>query len=151
MNTLQQMRTWSATHHPRWLIIPRIGLGLLLFAKGIYFMRDSTILEQIIYGNSSVAENTTHWLPILIVWANLLCGFFLMIGLMTRLMALLQIPILLGAIFFISGYGSSSDVWLALLALLLSILFFIEGSGPLSLDAYFSRNREKGSQGRNLP
>jgi hypothetical protein len=44
-----------------------------------------------------------------------------------------------------------SELWLAILTLLLVIFFFIEGSGPVSLDAYFQRNRARGSQGRNLP
>src|ERR1700754_2911297 len=98
MNTMQQIKTWSATHHPRWLVFVRIALGLFLFAKGITFMHDTQSLERVIYGGQSLQENTTHYLPILICWANLLTGFFLMVGMMTRLVALIQIPILIGAI-----------------------------------------------------
>jgi len=155
MTTLQHIKAWSVTHHPRWLVIIRIGLGLLILAKGISFMRDTQILERLIYGGNSLAENNTHWLPILICWANLLTGFFLIIGLMTRLMALLQIPILIGAIIFVAsqkgGVFPESELGLAVLTLLLVIFFLIEGSGPLSLDSYFQRNRTRGSQGRNLP
>jgi putative oxidoreductase len=155
MSTLQQIRTWSATHHPRWLVIVRIALGLFLFARGINFMRDTQMLERMIYGGQSLHENATHYLPILICWANLLSGFLLMIGLMTRLVALLQIPILIGAIVFVTaqkgGYVPQSELWLAILTLLLLIFFLIEGSGPISLDAYFQGNRSGESQGRNLP
>jgi putative oxidoreductase len=155
MNTIQQIKTWSATHHPRWLVFVRIALGLFLFAKGITFMHDTQLLERIIYGGQSLQENATHYLPILICWANLLTGFFLMVGLATRLVAVIQIPILIGAIIFITaqkgGYMPQSELWLAILTLLLVIFFFIEGSGPVSLDAYFQRNRARGSQGRNLP
>ena len=155
MTTLQQIRTWSATHHPRWLVIVRIALGLFLFSKGINFMRDSQMLERLIYGGQSLSENTTHWLPIFITWINLLGGFLIMIGLMTRFMALIQIPILIGAIIFINGqkggFAPESELILAILTLLLVIFFLIEGSGPLSLDAYFQSNRNRGSQGRNLP
>jgi putative oxidoreductase len=74
---------------------------------------------------------------------------------MTRIVALLQIPILIGAIIFInaqlSGFAAQSELGLALLVLLLDILFLIEGSGPLSLDGYLSKNRERGSQGRVIP
>src|ERR1700753_3228824 len=103
MNTMQQIKTWSDTHHPRWLVIVRIGLGLFLMAKGINFMHNSTLLERLIYGGNYLAENQTHFLPILITWANLLGGFMIMIGLMTRLMALIQVPILIGAIIFINA------------------------------------------------
>ncbi|HXO74288.1 MAG TPA: DoxX family protein [Puia sp.] len=155
MNTIQQIKTWSATHHPRWLVFVRIALGLFLFAKGITFMHDTQLLERVIYGGQSQQENTTHYLPILICWANLLSGFFLMIGLVTRFVAVIQIPILVGAIIFISaqkgGYMPQSELWLAILTLLLVIFFFIEGSGPVSLDAYFKHNRSRESQGRNLP
>ena len=153
--TLQHIRSWSAAHHPRWLVILRIGLGLFLFAKGISFMRDTTMLSGLIYGNASLHENETHWLPILITWANLLSGFMLVVGLWTRFVALLQLPILIGAIIFINvqkgGFAPESELGLAILAFLLSLFFLIEGSGPLSLDAYFKKNRGYGSQGRDLP
>ena len=155
MSTLQQIRTWSATHHPRWLVIVRIALGLFLFSKGINFMRDSQMLERLIYGGQSLSENSTHWLPIFITWIHLLGGFLIMVGLMTRFMALIQIPILIGAIIFINGqrggFAPESELGLAILTLLLVIFFLIEGSGPISLDAYFQRNRSRNSQGRNLP
>ena len=155
MTTLQQLRNWSATHHPRWLVIVRIGLGLFLLAKGINFMRDSALLDRLLYGGTSMAENETHWLPLIITWANLLGGFMIIVGLWTRLVCLLQLPILIGAIIFINsqrgGFAPESELGLAILTLLLTIFFLIEGSGRLSLDAYFEKNRDSGSQGVRLP
>lgn len=154
MTTLQQIRTWSAAHHPRWLVIVRIGLGLILMAKGINFMHDSSLLNNLFYGNAEQAQNNTHWLPILITWANLLGGFMILIGMWTRLMCLLQVPILVGAIIFITRSGGISverEMGLAILALILTVFFLFEGSGPLSLDNYFERNQSKGSHGDNLP
>jgi uncharacterized membrane protein YphA (DoxX/SURF4 family) len=155
MTTLQQIRDWGATHHPRWLVIVRVGVGLFLFAKGITFMHNVTLLDRLLYGSESLAENQTHWLPILITWANLLTGTLLVIGLWTRLMALLQLPILIGAISFINsqrgGPVPGTELILAVLTLLLMIFFLIEGSGPLSCDAYFEKNRGRGSHGDNLP
>jgi hypothetical protein len=62
---------------------------------------------------------------------------------------------LIGAIVFINsqrgGFAAESELGLAILALLLLVLFIIEGSGPVSLDAYFAKNRDADSQGRNLP
>jgi uncharacterized membrane protein YphA (DoxX/SURF4 family) len=155
MTTLHQIRDWGTTHHPRWLVIVRVGLGLFLFAKGITFMHNTTLLDRLLYGSESLAENQMHWLPILITWANLLTGTLLIIGLWTRMMALLQLPILIGAIIFINaqrgGLAPESELVLAILTLLLVIFFLIEGSGPLSLDTYFEKNRGRDSQGRNIP
>jgi len=98
--------------------------------------------------------NSSGWLAIVITFANLLGGFMLIVGLMTRLVALLQIPILLGAIIFINaqkgGFAAESELGLAVVVLLLLVLFLIEGGGPLSMDGYFSKN--KGNvRGTNMP
>ena len=154
MSTLQHVRQWSAAHHPRWLVIPRMGLGLILLGKGINFMHDSTLLEELIYGNQRMATNTTHWLPILICWASILSGFMILVGLWTRLMCLLQVPILIGAIIDINyqkvGFQSGNEWLLALVALVLAVFFLVEGSGPLSLDGYLDRNR-RSATGTNMP
>jgi len=155
MTTLQQIRDWGTTHHPRWLVVVRVGLGLFLFAKGITFMHNATLVERLLYGSASLADDQTHWFPILITWANLLTGTLLIIGLWTRMIALLQLPILFGAIFFINsqrgGPTLETELILAILTLLLVIFFLIEGGGPLSLDAYFEKNRGRGSHGDILP
>ena len=154
MSTLQHIRQWSATHHPRWLVILRIGLGLILLGKGVYFMHDSALLEQLIYGNSHQTVNSSPWLPILISWANMLGGFMILVGLWTRLMSLLQLPILIGAVIDIStqraGLEVGNDLGLAIVALILAVFFLIEGSGPLSLDGYFEHNR-RSTTGTNMP
>ena len=153
MSTLQQIRRWSAAHHPRWLVFIRIALGLCLLAKGINFMRDSTLPEELIYGSHHLADNSTHWLPILIAWANFLGGFMLMIGLWTRLIALLELPILIGAIIDINsqvgGFAAEYELGMAILVFVLLVFFLIEGSGPVSLDGYLERNRQ--GTGTNMP
>jgi uncharacterized membrane protein YphA (DoxX/SURF4 family) len=154
MTTLQQIRSWSAAHHPKWLVIIRIGLGLILMAKGINFMHDTSILNRLFYGSAEQAQNNIHWLPIIITWADLLSGVMILIGMWTRLMCLLQVPILVGAVIFMSqqgGYAADKEMGMAILALVLTIFFLVEGSGPLSLDSYFERNAGRGSHGDNLP
>jgi putative oxidoreductase len=154
MTTMQHFQRWGATH-PLLLTILRIGLGLILTAKGINFMRDSNLLDRLLYGGESLAQNQTHWLPIIISWANLLGGFMLIIGLWTRVMALLQLPILVGAIVFInvqkSGFAPEGELAMAIGALILAIFFLLEGSGRYSADGYFDRNRGPQSHGQNLP
>jgi len=153
MDTIKSIHQWSVTHHPRWLVIPRIILGALLCIKGIAFMSNATLLENLLSG--SYFASNTHALQIIIGGANMLGGILIIIGLQTRLICMIQIPILIGAVVFINaqkgGFAPQSEMGLAILALLLTIVFLIEGSGPLSLDAYFSHNKHRDSQGRNLP
>jgi len=137
-----QIQQWSASHHPRWLIVLRVALGLCLFFKGISFMNNAELINQIVSG--TVLAKKISWLPLLITWANLLGGFLIIIGLFTRFMAIIQIPILIGAVFFINSnkekISSGYELIFAIITLLLLILFLIEGSGPISLDNYFKKN-----------
>jgi putative oxidoreductase len=153
MGTLRNIQDWSVTHHPRWLVVLRVALGLCLLFKGITFMSNTALLDQLLSG--SPWAGYANWLAIVITWAHLLGGFMITVGLLTRLVALLQLPILVGAIVFINaqkgGFAAQSELGLALLVLLLLIVFLIEGSGPLSLDNYFYRNRDRQSQGTNFP
>jgi uncharacterized membrane protein YphA (DoxX/SURF4 family) len=84
------------------------------------------------------------WLPMVITWAHLLGGFLIIIGLFTRWAALVQLPILIGALIFINmqkgSFATESELTFSLLVLLLLIFFFVEGGGPLSLDNYFKKN-----------
>jgi putative oxidoreductase len=132
----------------------RVALGLCLFIKGITFISNATLLDRLLSG-SAIAAGNISWLAILITFANLLGGFMLTVGLMTRLVALLQIPILAGAIVFINaqkeGFAAGSELGLAVVVLLLLIFFLIEGSGPLSLDGYFRKNRGRDNQGTTMP
>ena len=142
MGTLQQIQLWSATHHPRWLVILRVALGLSLFFKGISFMKDAVLIDQLVSG--SVVAGSLDWLSLCITWAHLLGGFLIIIGLLTRWAVLLQIPILVGAVIFILAHrgisGSGSEIIFAFFILLLLLFFLIEGGGPISLDDYLRRN-----------
>jgi putative oxidoreductase len=140
MGTLQQIHDWSLTHHPRWLVVFRVALGLCLLVKGFSFMANATILEQFIEYNPIFSK--AWWLPIAVTWAHMLGGVLIIVGLLTRYAVLLQIPILLGAVIFLSKnsvLGSGVDLAFTILILLLLIFFLIEGGGPLSFDSYFRR------------
>ncbi|MBS1597653.1 MAG: DoxX family protein [Bacteroidetes bacterium] len=142
MGTLQQIQHWSTTHHPRWLVVLRVVLGLSLFIKGISFMNNAVMLNQLISG--SIVSNTGDWLPLLITGAHLLGGFLIIIGLLTRWAILLQIPILIGAVIFMNTQSnivsSGSETGFAFVILILLFLFLVEGGGPISLDNYFRKN-----------
>ena len=80
-----------------------------------------------------------------IVIAHLLGGFFIMIGLHTRLACLSQMPILIGAIFLLRFSGrdniGSDDLVLSIVVLALLIVFLIMGNGPWSYDKMFKEEK----------
>ena len=40
MNMIQRIEHWGDTHHPRWVDVLRVALGVLIFAKGVSFIMD---------------------------------------------------------------------------------------------------------------
>lgn len=141
MGTLQQIHRWSLAHHPRWLVVVRVALGLILFVKGISFMANASRLVELL--ESGITVKGSAYLAIAITWVHLLGGFLIIIGLFTRLSVLVQIPILIGAIFFLNMepgvYNMAIELPFAIFTLLLSLFFLVEGGGPLSLDNFFSK------------
>jgi putative oxidoreductase len=142
MGILQQVEHWGTTHHPKWLVVLRVALGICLFIKGISFISDTAQL-QLLLAEGHFTQSFP-WLSYIITWVHLFGGFLIIIGLLTRFAVILQIPILLGAVFFINIsdgiFASSAELWLSIIILLLLFIFFIEGGGPLSLDNYFKKN-----------
>jgi uncharacterized membrane protein YphA (DoxX/SURF4 family) len=79
-------------------------------------------------------------LALFICWVHLLGGTFIILGFLTRISAWTQIPILIGAIFFInlnsSLSPSYSELLLSVFVLILSIWFALAGGGKISMDNY---------------
>jgi uncharacterized membrane protein YphA (DoxX/SURF4 family) len=142
MNLLHRVEHRGPLPHPAWLVVVRVALGIGLFAKGISFISDTAQLQQLL--SASHFTQSFPWLSYAITWLHLFGGFMIIIGLFTRFVVALQIPVLLGAVFFINSgsgvFASTSELVLSLGVLLLLIVFLIEGGGPISLDRYFKNN-----------
>lgn len=145
MGILNQLEQWSSTHHPRWLVFLRVPLGLALFIKGITFFYNSEALTQLIAFSGFGSAANVGLLSMAITWAHFLGGVLLVIGLFTRWAALLQIPILLGAVIFVNAqkgfFVAGSELLFSIVILGLLIFFFVEGGGPLSVDNYAKKYR----------
>jgi uncharacterized membrane protein YphA (DoxX/SURF4 family) len=67
----------------------------------------------------------------------------IILGLFTRVAVIIQLPVLIGAVFFVNaGHGFmnvDSQLGLSILVLLLLFFFLLEGGGPYSLDRYVKR------------
>jgi uncharacterized membrane protein YphA (DoxX/SURF4 family) len=146
MNLLQRLEHWGDAHHPKWLDIIRIALGAFLCFKGIEFMNNSNMLNNLMSRNMSFGSFTLMLIGHYIVFAHLIGGFLLAIGMLTRIAALVQIPILLGAIIFINTSTSTftpfSELALSVLVLILLVYFIIAGNGPWSFDWFVERDNK---------
>lgn len=139
MTTIQRLEYWGDRHHPKWMDIVRMLLGIFLIIKGIQFSNNSSQLEGITAEWASFNSMFELMLHHYIIGAHLLGGALLAFGLLTRAASLIQIPILIGAVFFtgLRQYMLSpfSQIIPALITLVLLIYFAIIGNGPWSIDA----------------
>src|SRR6187401_3068642 len=137
---LHQLDKWSTTH-PRLLLFLRDALGIALVSKGISFTSDIISLKALLAESSF--GFLPDWIALVITWIHLLCGFLITIGLFTRLSALIQIPILIGAVIINLSMGiftPGSELVFSLLVLVLLIFFLFEGGGEFSIDDYIKKH-----------
>ncbi len=142
MGAVHQLQTWSASHNPKWLVVLRAGLGFCLFIKGIQFIYNSIILDEIFAGSAFLSK--LSWLSTVIPYIHLLGGALIIAGLFTRMACLIQIPILLGAVVLVNMkqgfFSGGTDLPFSIIMLLFLFFFLVEGGGLVSLDhRYFSK------------
>ncbi len=141
------MKDWFLGHRDWCMSILRAYLGIGLFVKGIDFVRNKDELLRV------MDENNIFWSGIalahLIILTHLLGGLLMAVGLGTRVGALIQIPTLFGAVFFVHSKGLGQvfsvgeELRFSALVLVLLILFVWYGSGSLSLKSHLE-GRESG-------
>ena len=132
----------SSPKQPKWLTLFRIILGLILFWKGITFIHDSTILEEMLRRTGiNMFDRNAEMIAFVVPYLNLLCGLFIIVGLFTRWASILQLPILTVAVIFVNVKAGMSfdnfELVLSVIVLILLIVFVIKGSGVISADEYF--------------
>ena len=139
MNLLEKFENWGDRHHPKWLDIIRIVLGIFLCYKGVDFLRNTSDLISLMSLRSPFGSFVIILVAHYVAFAHVIGGFFLTIGMFTRAACLIQIPILIGAIIFVNisatrnAFSPYSELFLSILILLLLIYFLIIGNGPLSV------------------
>lgn len=115
--------------------IIRTFLGIVLFVRGwILFSDPNAILEL-------VSDNQYYMWFSYVTMGHLIGGLFLAIGIFTRIGSLLQIPILIGAVFVVNEkilIKGDQSLELAALVLFLLVMCFIFGSGAKSLGSRFN-------------
>lgn len=143
----------TSLSQPTWLTAVRIILGLILFWKGIVFIRDTELLQSLIQNSGiGVFSKNAEAFTFIIAYLTLLSGLFILTGLFTRTSSIVQIPILFIAIVFVNSKDigqSTSEFILSIVVFLLLILFAIKGSGTLSADEFFRTYYKAGGERGN--
>ncbi len=114
----------------------RIYLGIGLFMKGIHFMihpQDLVFFMQ--QGQINFIETfISHY----VISAHLVGGLLMTVGLLTRIGAAIQIPVLFGALGFVhineTLFSTNQNIEFTALVLVLLILYSFTGSGNISMD-----------------
>jgi len=82
----------------------------------------------------------------LVIFAELFCGFFVLIGFLTRLTVIPIFITMLVAYFIAHAKDPFQAKQIALVYLLLSIVIFVLGSGKYSIDRLIFKNRNVGKK-----
>ncbi len=138
MSTYRTVIDWISDHREAGLDVVRIYLGIGLFVRGILFISESQGIEALVdLSTFSVASAAVaHY----VTFAHLLGGIMLAAGLLTRLAALVQIPVLIGAVFLVhlqeGLLAGGQSLEFSALVLFLLVLVFVFGPGTWSADRY---------------
>lgn len=118
----------------------RVVLGVILVSKAISFVGNKEYLDSL-FANAKdlwfIPAIITHY----VILAHLAGGAMLIIGLLSRLAAMMQIPILLGAVFYVQlpqmlHANEPQQLEYALMVLLMLGIVIVHGGGKLSVDHF---------------
>jgi putative oxidoreductase len=149
MKNPQETNHWIKTHGDLALDLVRVYLGIGLILKAVYFMNHAEYLSQMMDSMGSmwfVPAILVHY----VILAHLFGGICLTLGLFTRSAALVQIPVLFSALFYVhlpkmvQSVEARQSAEFAGLVLFLLILLSIYGAGRWSLDHLLYRKEHAG-------
>jgi uncharacterized membrane protein YphA (DoxX/SURF4 family) len=129
---------WFENHINIAYSLIRIFLGFALCIRGLLFMLDPQTLTNL------AGEPQNFWIFAYTSVGHLIGGFLLGIGWFVRVGALIQIPILLGAVFTIhlrvGLLTSGQSLELSVLVLFLLVVFFLFGDGGITIKSIFKKS-----------
>ena len=130
---------WAESRRELWLDLVRIYLGLGLLARGLLLITNTSTG----YFIDMLQRADQPWLlgGIMlhyVMLAHFVGGLMLTIGFLTRIAALVQLPILAGAVFVVHRkdglFAMGQSLEFSALVLFLLAVIAISGAGKLSLD-----------------
>jgi len=138
----QNISQYNGINYGELLI--RIITGLFLILDGVHILSHTAQLEESLRQSMSVPMTT--FLVIFIGVAHLLGGAFIILGLLTRIVIILQIPAVLAEMYYIQPPNSFLGNWeiaASAILLILLVFLFIKNSGKFSMDYYRKKRNNK--------
>jgi putative oxidoreductase len=139
MSVVTDVERWGNDHRPNFLDIFRIVLGVFITYKGFHFITNMRELEMTASGVNLYFAGAA--LAHYVVFAHILGGPLIAFGLFTRIACLIQLPVLIGAVFMVNypkgflSVGNHMELEISLLVLAGLVIFMIFGAGRYSIDA----------------
>ena len=147
MKIFNKIVEWFNTNYDLAYSLIRIILGVALFVRGLILLSNPAAISEL------AGQYKLYWWYSYIAIIHIVAGLLLTLGLLTRIAALLQIPILVGAVFFIHMrqglVAEGQSLELAALVLALLIVYFLFGSSSLSLDNFLAKRKLKLPNAKN--
>jgi putative oxidoreductase len=146
MSVITDVERWGNSHRPGFLDIFRMLLGIFITYKGFHFVTHMNELE-----NTTAGVNVWFagaFLAHYVIFAHILAGPLIIAGLFTRIACLIQIPILIGAVFLVNypkglfSLGNHMELEVSLIVLGGLVVFVVFGAGRFSIDAIRRREIE---------
>jgi putative oxidoreductase len=146
MSVITDVERWGNSHRPGFLDIFRMALGAFITYKGLHFITHMNELE-----NTTAGVNVWFAGAVLshyVIFAHILAGPLIAAGLFTRIACLLQLPILIGAVFLVNypkglfSVGNHMELEISLIVLVGLVVFMVFGAGRFSIDAIRRREIE---------
>jgi len=133
---MQNPVPWLEARRHLCFEVLRMYLGVGLFMKGVLFASDPDALSGWVRGGS--LDASIAMLAHYIVLAHICGGLMLAAGLLTRVAAAVNVPILLGAVVFVHAndglFTVAQGLEFTLFVLFILVLMVWHGSGRWSLD-----------------
>lgn len=145
---LDTLKHYVDIHHPMWLDVIRIFLGIAIFIKGIYFIHNSDALLELM--EHSRIRGWTFIVEHQVAFTYLVGGILIAMGLLTRVAIAFALLVFFGSIFgYITNLGFFSiysDLVFSVIVFILLIFYMIWGPGKFSVDAYMRSHKGKGQE-----
>ena len=144
MSAITAMEDWADHHHVMWMDLLRVFLGLVLIVKGVSFAEHQEVVAHLLE-NTNI-EYLAFMAAQYLILVNIGGGLLIMFGLLTRPAVIINLPVLIGAVFFVNmpqGFTAfNADLWISASVLILLCVFLFYGDGDLSAEKYIEKHND---------
>jgi putative oxidoreductase len=150
MSVITDVERWGNSHRPGFLDFLRMALGVFITYKGLMFITHMNELENTTSGINSWFAGA--FLAHYVIFAHILGGPLIVVGLFTRIVCAIQLPILIGAVFLVNAprgflsLGNHMELEISLIVLFGLVVFMVFGAGRYSIDAKRRKEMEAAQQ-----